>query len=117
VAAGDTWGQSLGQRREQMMEGKSTLAMLFDLSFTEFVTPKIIRVFYMLGVLFSAIFALFVIIAGFKVSAILGILLLILSPIVFFIYVLLARMYCELIVVAFRIAENTSRLVEQGKSQ
>jgi len=39
---------------------------------------------------------------------------LILSPLVFLLYAILVRMWCELIIVVFRIAEKTGRLVEQG---
>jgi hypothetical protein len=37
----------------------------------------------------------------------------VLSPLIFFIYVIVARVYLEIIIVIFRIAENTSRLVKQ----
>ena len=77
---------------------------------------RLIKFFYILGILFAAIIALVVIVAGFKSSVVAGIVLLVLSPIIFFIYVFLARVYCELIIVAFRIEENTSRRVDQGKS-
>ncbi|MCC5843569.1 MAG: DUF4282 domain-containing protein [Verrucomicrobia bacterium] len=43
-----------------------------------------------------------------------GIMFLILSPLLFLLYVLGARIWCEMIIVLFRIAENTSRLVEKN---
>ena len=98
------------------MENKGAIGMLFDLSFTEFVTTRFIKFLFIIGVVFAAIGALALIVAGFRGGAGKGILFLILSPIVFFLYVLLARIWCEMIIVVFRIAENTSRLVDQGKS-
>ena len=97
------------------MEDKGFFGMLFDLSFTEFVTTRIIKLLFVLGVLFSGIGAIMLIVRGFSGSPFKGILCLFLSPIAFVLYVLLTRIWCELIIVVFRIAENTGRLVEQGK--
>ena len=98
------------------MQNKSSIGMLFDLSFTEFVTTRFIKILFIIGVVFAAIGALALIVTGFSASAVRGLLFLILSPIVFLIYVFLVRIWCEMIIVVFRIAENTSRLVDQGKS-
>ncbi len=89
--------------------------MLFDLSFTEFVTTRIIKILFIFGVVIAAIGTIALIIGGFSGGFGKGLLFLILSPIVFFLYVILARMWCELVIVVFRIAENTGRLVDQGK--
>lgn len=98
------------------MPAKGPVGMLFDLSFTEFVTTRVIKVFFIIGVVFAAIGTIALIIGGFNAGAERGILFLVLSPIVFFLYVLGARIWCEMIIVLFRIAENTSRLVEQNKA-
>ena len=98
------------------MQNKNSIGMLFDLSFTEFVTTRIIQLLFVIGVVFSVIWTLVFIVGCFKANAVLGILFLILSPIVFLLLVLFARVWCEMIIVIFRIAENTSRLVDQGKS-
>ncbi|MFP4027364.1 MAG: DUF4282 domain-containing protein [Candidatus Brocadiia bacterium] len=52
------------------------------------------------------------IVTGFRASAVSGIISLILSPIFFFLSVVFARIYLEVLIVFFRIAENTGRLVE-----
>ena len=41
--------------------------------------------------------------------------MLVLSPLVFLLYALVVRVWCELIIVVFRLAENTSRLAGQNK--
>ena len=97
------------------MVNKSIIGMLFDLSFTEFVTTRVIKILFMIGIVFAAIGVLALIIGGFNAGIGKGMLFLILSPIVFFLYVLLARIWCEIIIVMFRIAENTGKLVEQNK--
>ncbi|MEI6634430.1 MAG: DUF4282 domain-containing protein [Chlamydiota bacterium] len=98
------------------MQDNGSIGMLFDLSFTEFVTTRIIKILFIIGVAFAAIWAFVLIVGGFNAGAGRGILFLIVSPVVFLLFVLIARIWCELIIVVFRIAENTSRLVEQGKS-
>jgi len=98
------------------MPEKSSISMLFDLSFTEFVTTRFIKVLFVIGVVFAVIGAIAAIVGGFSSGVATGILSLILSPILFLLYVLGARIWCEIIIVVFRIAENTSRLVEQNKT-
>lgn len=78
---------------------------LFDLSFNTFITKKIISFLYVLAMAGAALFALSAVIAGFNVSAIVGILALILSPIPFLLFVIYARVVLELISVIFRIEE------------
>ena len=99
------------------MNEKSAIGMLFDLSFTEFVTTRAIKLLFIIGVVFAAIGALGLIVGGFSSGAGKGMLVLVLSPLVFILYVFFVRISCEMIIVVFRIAENTSRLVEQKEPQ
>jgi len=94
------------------MEQKSFFEILFDLSFTEFVTTRLIKLIFVLGVIFSALGALFLIVGGFRVGFGRGVIMLILSPVAFFLYVLAVRVWCEMIIAVFRIAENTGRLAD-----
>jgi hypothetical protein len=87
--------------------------MVFDLSFAEFVTTRVIKVLFVIGVVLAGIYALLFILAGFGTSVGLGIVMLVLSPIVFLLGALWARIMCELIMVIFRIAENTTRMAER----
>jgi len=96
------------------MDTQGFLGSIFDLSFTEFITIRIIKFLFILGIIFAAIGTLLLIVTGFSNGIGAGILSLILSPLIFLVYVLLARIWCEMIIVIFRIAENTGRLVEQG---
>lgn len=95
------------------MHEKGFFARLFDFSFSEFITTSIIKIIFALVVVFSAIAVLMMLVTGFRGGALTGILALILSPLAFLLYVLLGRVWCELIIVVFRIAENTGRLVER----
>ena len=89
------------------MEEKGFFASLFDLSFTEFVTPKIIRVLFLIAIVFAALVALSFIVNGFSHGALVGLVMLVLAPVIFIVYVLLARVWLEVIIIMFRIADNT----------
>ena len=80
---------------------------LFDFSFANFVTPTIIRVLYGIMLAASALFALLILIALVSQGAAAAVLGLIVAPIAFFLYAILARVYMEVLIVLFRIAENT----------
>lgn len=100
------------------MEQKGFLASLCDLSFTEFVTTRIIRFLYVLGILGAGVGAIAIVVTGFSSrSGAAGIVSLIVAPLVFLVYVMAVRIWLEVVIVVFRIAENTGRLVEleQGK--
>jgi len=96
-----------------MEEPQGFFTTLFDFSFSEFIVPKIIKVLFGIGILISAIVALSFIAQGFGASAWLGILALIFSPVVFVISVILARVYLEVVMVLFRIADNTTKMAQE----
>ena len=85
---------------------------LFDFSFSEFVTTKIVKVLYGIGILIAGIAAIAFIISGFGRSTFIGIIFLIISPIVFIIYTILVRVWLELVIVMFRISEDVRTLVK-----
>ena len=88
------------------MDTQGLLGSSFDLSFTEFITIRIIKFLFILGIIFAAIGTLLLIVTGFSNGIGAGILSLVLSPLIFLVYVLLARIWCEMIIVIFRIAET-----------
>lgn len=87
---------------------------LFDFSFSNFITTKIVRLLYIVGVIVAGIYAIFFIATGFNMGAWVGIFFLLLSPIIFLVFVALARIYLEVIIVIFRIAEHTKKIADQG---
>ncbi len=86
---------------------KGFFARLFDMSFTEFVTPSIIKVIFLVGIVIAGLMALLVFLAfanqggGAIVAGI------VLAPLIFFVYVLFARVLSEVYLILFRIEENT----------
>jgi len=100
-----------------MSEKTSFLGSLFDFSFSEFVTTRVIKTLFVVAIVMVGLGTIGLIISGFSKSATMGVFMLLLSPLFFLLYVLFARIWLELIIVMFRIAENTGRLVEQNKSE
>lgn len=78
---------------------------LFDFSFTEFVTTRLIRLLYGIGVVVAAASAAAAILRGFQEGPGAGILALIVAPLIFLLVVIIARVWLEIIIVVFRIAE------------
>ena len=95
---------------------KGFLKALFDVSFSSFIVTRLIRLIYGLSIVFAAVTALFILIGGVLQGGGSALLAIIGAPVVFFIYVILARVWCEMIIVIFRIADNTGRLVEMKQS-
>lgn len=93
-----------------MENPKGFFTTLFDFSFAEFIVPKIIKVLFAIGILGAAVFALAVIVNGFHGGFLAGLLMIILSPVFFVIGVILVRVYLEVVLVLFRIADNTSKM-------
>ncbi len=101
-----------------MSAEKGIVKALFDLSFTEFVTTRLIRFLFVLAIISSAIMAVFFVVAVVSTGEdLMGIVALVLAPVVFLLYVLFSRIICELLIVQFRIAENTGRLVERSRAE
>lgn len=94
--------------------GKSFLSMLFDLSFDDFVTVRIIRVIYVISIIAAAIVGLFWFVTFASNGAGGAILALILVPIAFLLYVIIARVWLEAFMAIFKIAENTSYMARNG---
>jgi Domain of unknown function (DUF4282) len=96
-------------------DGRSFLGALFDFGFTSFVTPKIIRVLYMLIVTGTVVSALVFTIIVFKASVMFGFLTLVFGDPLFILIVLaIYRVILEFFAVTFRVAEDIRALRERG---
>jgi hypothetical protein len=91
-----------------MME-RGFFASLFDLSFDALITTKLVRFAYVFLIIGLALAALFFGLSGFGRSFLSGIVtLFVLAPILFVAGVVGARIYCELVLVLFRIQAHTA---------
>jgi Domain of unknown function (DUF4282) len=78
---------------------------LMDTRFDRLITPSLIRFLYVVAMVILALGTLAVVIAGFAESAGTGVLLLIFAPLGALIYLIVTRLWLELIVVAFKIRD------------
>ena len=93
------------------MEDKGFFGRLFDLSFNEFITTKIITVLYVCAMIGAGVWGLVILFGGFATKSFGGILAgLVLAPIAFLVGTILARIWLETLIVLFRIAENTTKI-------
>ncbi len=90
------------------------LASLFDLSFTSFITSKLIKVLYVLGIVGAAVWALIMAGTGISQGGV-GLLLALLSPVLFLAGVIYFRVMMEVIMVIFRAAEHLAEIARQGR--
>lgn len=101
---------------DESADSRGFLGALFDFGFTSFVTPKVIRVLYLLIVIGTVVGALAFTIVMFKVSMAAGVLTLILGDPLFVLIVLAVyRIILEFFVVTFRVAEDIRALRERGE--
>jgi hypothetical protein len=90
-------------------------ATLFDFSFNEFVTTRLIKFLYALGMIVAAVGSLGFVVRGFASSIGTGFVCLLVSPMAFLLYVLLIRIWLEVLIVIFRIAEHLREIENQGR--
>ena len=95
---------------------KSSFSALFDFSFRRFITIRLIRSLYVLALIGISFATLGLLVSAFGSSFGMGVLTLFIgAPVFFLISLLAARVYLELIMVIFRISENTSVIADAAK--
>jgi hypothetical protein len=101
---------SYGHPAQPDAGSKGLFGALFDLSFSTFVTPKIIKVVYVIGLAVIAIATLFFAFSGFAGDEpAFGIVTLLLAPVVGLHYLCLFRMMCEFYLAITRMSEDINR--------
>ena len=85
---------------------KGFFGALFDFSFSEFVTSKIIKVLYILAIIGAGITAVFTLIGGIAQGGSDAFAAILLAPVLFLFFVIYARIVLELVIVVFRIGEH-----------
>jgi hypothetical protein len=105
--------------RTKQQGEKGFLGSLFDFSFSSFVTPKIIKVLYVLFTIWTALIGITILIIGFKTGGVAGGLftLIIIEPIFLLLTLGIYRVVLEAFMVIFRIYEETKKIREGNESQ
>lgn len=103
-------------KRKPKSDSKGFLGALFDFSFTSFVTPKIIKVLYVLATVWTVIWALVFLRYGFKYGGAAGgfATLIIVDPILILLTLGAFRMVLELFMVAHRMHEDLKAIRDRG---
>ena len=87
---------------------------LFDFSFNTFVTPKIVRIVYVLAVVWAAVGYVFAVIGGFASSITTGLAALLFGPIVAIIWLAVVRIGLEFGISVVRMSEDVHRRLPQA---
>lgn len=85
---------------------------LFDIKFEHLITPKLVRFFYALSIIVLAIGVIGTIIAAAQVNETTAVIFLFLAPLTALVYLIMIRLWLELIVVAFKIRDGVERVAE-----
>ena len=93
---------------------KGFFGSLFDASFDELITPRIVTVLYILFMIGIGLTALAFVVSAFSQSTGLGVVtLLVFAPLASQLYLILVRVTLELIIVIFKIRELTERIASK----
>jgi hypothetical protein len=104
----------------QAMTNQTFFGTLFDTSFSSFITTKFIRVLYVVLILLVAVGSLFGVfgvstaLSEFMPWVIAFVLALPVTAVLFLVYVILARIWLEIIIVVFRMAENIQKMADRS---
>ncbi|SRR5712692_6791257 len=93
-----------------MPNGKGVFQGLLDFSFQELVTPRLVKWLYVIALLAGGVSVVAAVVNGLRESPAQGLLALVFGVIAFFVWVLYIRLALEVVIIVFRIAENTGQM-------
>jgi len=92
----------------EVKEGAKTFfGSLFDFSFSAFITTKLISFLFGAGIILGAVFGIITIIGAFTQGFTAGLISLLVTPIAYFLGIIVLRIWLELVIILFKIEENT----------
>jgi Domain of unknown function (DUF4282) len=108
-----------GVSKQRARGERGFFGSLLDFSFTSMVTPKIIKVLYVLATIWTALLALIILRIAFKTGGTSAglIVLFVVEPIFVLLMLGVYRVILEAFMVVFRIYEETVKIREQGDRQ
>jgi hypothetical protein len=118
VQIGESLSRARGFRDVSILKKVDLLRALFNFSFNQWVSPKIMKFLYGLSILSAGLIALFFIIMGFNVSMGFGIFSLFIgAPLIFLLTVIYSRVLLEMILVIFRMADHMTEIGRSNKEE
>jgi hypothetical protein len=88
---------------------------LFDFSFSRFAVVELVRVLYVVTIILALIGVIIGVVVAFTNGFWAGLFGIIMAPVVFIVWTFFARVWLELIVVVFRIADYTRETAENTR--
>jgi hypothetical protein len=92
------------------IDGQGLLSALTDFTFERFVTARLVPVLYALGLVLGAVFAASQIMMAMRLGVLVALMGLVIVPLGFLLFALYLRVGLEIVIVLFRIEQNTARL-------
>ncbi|MCI0433601.1 MAG: DUF4282 domain-containing protein [Gemmatimonadetes bacterium] len=89
------------------------LGSLFDFSFSNFITARLIKVLYALGLVVAGLCVMVMLTTAFGYGFMFGLLALLVAPILFLFIAMYMRVIMEVLIVVFRISENVARIADK----
>jgi hypothetical protein len=99
---------------QPQMSAKGFFGSLFDFSFSSLITTKVIKFVYAAVTILVSLAALGVIIAGIASRSFLAVVAIVVVPFVWLLYIVMARIYLEVMIIVFRIGEDIRYLAVQS---
>jgi len=97
-----------------MPEEKNFFTGLFDFSFQHQLTRRIVKLLYILGIIFGGIMVVACVVLGYQQSPAQGLINLVVGIVSLFVGILVTRVLLELALVILRIAEGIERATHPG---
>ncbi|HRH97658.1 MAG TPA: DUF4282 domain-containing protein [Prosthecobacter sp.] len=92
---------------------RAVLDLVLDLSFKRFVTPRLVRMLYVLSLMAASFYALSYMFSGFQNGTFTGLFQMVTAPLAFLLYLIVARVTVELILAIFRIADHIAPMADE----
>ncbi len=111
-----------GSGLDNSLEARTFVRSLYDFSFSSFITLKVIRVLYILITILYTLFALITLVVA-LVGAIVDrdvielVIAIIIVPIAYFIYLTVARIFMEILMVLFNIGKDVRSIRDRGDAR
>lgn len=93
--------------KEIKQEAHTFLSSLLDFSFGSFITTKLVKLLYGAGIVLGALAGIVSIVGAFMNSVPAGLLALVVTPVVYVLGIIVLRIWLEIVVILFKIEENT----------
>jgi hypothetical protein len=81
------------------------LEALFDFTFSQFVTVKLVRVLYVLMLIVAVFAAVVIVVSLFSQGLLYGLFSILLAPLGFLLVMVVSRVWLEMMIVLFRVAD------------